>query len=200
MLQFATTARAYRRGLQTAARGAMSDLLFRIATDRSDAAFRSLFEEYGPRVRNFMMSQGADPETAEELAQETLLTVWRKAGLYSASKGSATTWIYTIARNLRTDHIRRRRVWQELTEDHSATLRSEDALADEVVDERQRQARVQAVLKELPPDQIEVVMLAFVEGLAHGEIAERLSLPLGTVKSRIRLAYQKLRTALEDLR
>jgi RNA polymerase sigma-70 factor (ECF subfamily) len=178
----------------------MSDLLSRIATDRSDAAFRSLFEEYGPRVRNFMMKQGADPDTAEELAQETLVAVWRKAGLYSASKGSATTWIYTIARNLRTDHIRRRRVWQELTEEHSATLPSADAPADDVVDERQRQARVQAVIKMLPPEQVEVVMLAFVEGLAHGEIAARLSLPLGTVKSRIRLAYQKLRTSLEDLR
>lgn len=178
----------------------MSDLLFRIATERSDAAFRSLFEEYGPRVRNFMMQQGADPATAEELAQETLVTVWRKAGLYDAAKGSATTWIYTIARNLRTDHIRRRRVWQELTEEHVATLPSEDASADEVVSERQRQARVQAVIKQLPPEQVEVVMLAFVEGLAHGEISERLSLPLGTVKSRIRLAYQKLRTALEDLR
>lgn len=200
MLQLATTARSFGRGPQRAARGAMSDLLFRIATDRSDAAFRNLFEEYGSRVRNFMMRQGADPETAEELAHETLVTVWRKAGLYNASKGSATTWIYTIARNLRTDHIRRRRVWQELTEEHSATLPSEDLPADDMVDERQRQARVQAVIKELPPEQVEVVMLAFVEGLAHGEIAARLSLPLGTVKSRIRLAYQKLRTGLEDLR
>ncbi len=178
----------------------MSDLLSRITTDRSDAAFRSLFDEYGPRVRNFMLKQGADPEMAEELAQETLITVWRKVGLYSACKGSATTWIYTIARNLRTDHIRRRRVWQELTEEHVATLPSEDAAADEVVDARQRQARVQALIKELPPEQVEVVILAFVEGLAHGEIAERLSLPLGTVKSRMRLAYQKLRTGLEDLR
>lgn len=200
MLQVATTARPFRRRLQESTRGAMSDLLSRIATDRSDSAFRSLFEEYGPRVRNFMMKQGADPDTAEELAQETLVAVWRKAGLYNASKGSATTWIYTIARNLRTDHIRRRRVWQELTEEHSATLASEDAPVDDVVDERQRQARVQAVIHELPPEQVEVVMLAFVEGLAHGEIAARLSLPLGTVKSRIRLAYQKLRTGLEDLR
>ena len=178
----------------------MSDLLSRIATDRSHDAFRSLFDEYGPRVRRFMMQQGADPGLAEELAQETLITVWRKAGLYSAEKGSPTTWIYTIARNLRTDHIRRQRVWHELTEEHSQEIPSGDAAADEVVDERQRQARVQAVLKELPLEQVEVVRLAFMEGLPHGEIAERLALPLGTVKSRIRLAYQKLRTALEDLR
>ena len=180
-------------------RGTMPDLLSRIATDRSEDAFRNLFNEYGPRVRNFMMQQGADPGLAEELAQETLITVWRKASLYSAEKGSATTWIYTIARNLRTDHIRRQRAWQELTEEHAQKIPSGDVPADEAMDARQRQVRVQAVLKELPPEQVEVVRLAFMEGLPHSEIATRLSLPLGTVKSRIRLAYQKLRTALEDL-
>jgi RNA polymerase sigma-70 factor (ECF subfamily) len=200
MLQLASTARPHGMGLPRAARIAMSDLLLRIAKDRSEAAFRSLFEEYGPRVRSFMMKQGADPDTAEDLAQQTLATVWHKAALYDSRNGSPTTWIYTIARNLRTDLIRRRRVWQELTDEHVATLPSEDAPIDEVVDERQRQARVQAVIKALPPEQVEVVTLAFVEGLAHGEIAERLSLPLGTVKSRIRLAYQKLRAGLEDLR
>jgi RNA polymerase sigma-70 factor (ECF subfamily) len=178
----------------------MSDLLSRIASDRSDEAFRALFEEFGPRVRNFMLRQGVDPELADDLAQETLITVWRKAGLYSADKGSTSTWIYTIARNLRTDHIRRQRVWQELTEQHAASLPSNDTPADDVVAEQQRQARVQAVLKSLPPEQVDVVTLAFMEGLPHPEIAARLSLPLGTVKSRIRLAYQKLRASLEDLR
>ena len=101
---------------------------------------------------------------------------------------------------IRTDHIRRRRGWQELTDEIAENIESDEKPADEVVSERQRQVRVQAVLKDLPPEQLEVVTLAFMEGLAHGEIAERLSLPLGTVKSRIRLAYQKLRTALEDLR
>ncbi len=178
----------------------MPDLLSRIATDRSEEAFRSLFDEYGPRIRNFMLRQGADPGLAEELAQETLITVWRKAGLYSPDKGSATTWIYTIARNLRTDHIRRQRVWQELTDEHAERIPSSDVPVDEAMDASVRQARVQAVLKQLPSEQIEVVTLAFMEGLPHSEIAERLALPLGTVKSRIRLAYQKLRTALEDLR
>jgi RNA polymerase sigma-70 factor, ECF subfamily len=178
----------------------MSDLLSRIATDRSQEAFQTLFDEYGPRIRNFMMKQGADPGLAEELAQETLIMVWRKAALYSADKGSAATWIYTIARNLRTDHIRRQRAWQELTDEHSQSIPSDDTPADEAFDTRQRQARVQSVLKDLPAEQLEVVQLAFMEGLPHSEIAERLSLPLGTVKSRIRLAYQKLRMALEDLR
>ena len=185
---------------RAACRGSMSELLTQIATDRSDEAFRRLYQEFGPRIRSYMLRQGADPDLADELTQETLVTVWRKASLYTADKGSASTWMFTIARNLRIDRIRRQRPWQELTEEHAQTLPADDVLADEAVDLRQRQVRVQAVLKELPPDQVEVVTLAFVEGLAHSQIAERLGLPLGTVKSRIRLAYNKLRSALEELR
>lgn len=178
----------------------MTDLVSRIASDRSEAAFRRLFEEFGPKIRGFMMRQGADPAQAEELMQETLITVWRKATLYTPEKGSVATWIFTIARNLRTDQIRRQRPWQALTEEHSETIPVETAPADDHVDENLRRMRVQKVLKELPPEQLAVVELAFMEGLPHREIAERLALPLGTVKSRIRLAYQKLRDSLEDLR
>lgn len=181
-------------------RRTMSELLSLIATDRSDAAFRRLFDEYGPRIRSYMLRQGTDHDLAEELTQETLVTVWRKAALYSTEKGSPAAWMFTIARNLRIDRIRRQRPWQELSEEHAATLASDDAPADEQMDLDQRQQRVRSVLNDLPAEQVEVVTLAFMDGLAHSEIAERLGLPLGTVKSRIRLAYNKLRSALEDLR
>lgn len=200
MLQATGLSRPARRPARVIPRGPMSDLLSRIATDRSDAAFRKLFEDYAPRIRSYMMRQGADSALAEELAQETLLTVWRKAVLYSADKGSPTTWIFTIARNLRIDRLRRETPWQELTAEHAASIPSEDKAPDVAVNELQREARVRAVLRELPPDQLEVVTLAFIDGLSHSDISERLRLPLGTVKSRIRLAYQKVRTALEDLR
>jgi len=194
---------AWKRGARApagAARGAMSDLIARIAKDRSDDAFRRLFEECGPRIKAYMMRGGADAATAEELVQETLLTVWTKAGLYSAEKGSPIAWIFTIARNLRIDRLRRQTPWQELTDEQQATFVAEDTAPDEEASLAQRRARVQATLGTLPPDQLEVVTLAFIDGHSHSEIAERLSLPLGTVKSRIRLAYQKVRTALEDLR
>lgn len=182
------------------ARGPMSDLLSRIAKDRSEEAFRKLFQDFAPRIKSYMMRQGSDAALAEELAQETLLTVWRKAALYSAEKGNPSTWIFTIARNLRIDRLRRETGWQELTEEHAASIPSDETAPDDNVSQRQRQARVQAVLGELPPDQLEAVTLAFIDGLSHSEISERLGLPLGTVKSRIRLAYQKVRHALEDLR
>jgi len=178
----------------------MADLLRRVAEQADTAAFRELYQIYGPRVKAYMMRQGADAGTAEDLAQETLLTVWRRASLYTADKGSAATWIFTIARNLRIDRLRREVPWQELPEKHRERAAGDAALPDEALAEKERQARVHAMLASLPPDQQQVVTLSYLEGLSHGEIAERLKLPLGTVKSRMRIAYQKIRVGLEDLR
>jgi RNA polymerase sigma-70 factor, ECF subfamily len=186
-----------RTALGRAVRGVMADLLRRVAEEADAAAFRELYQTYGPRVKAYMMRQGADAATAEDLAQETLLAVWRRASLYAQEKGSAATWIFTIARNLRIDRLRREVPWQELPE--GAEEPSDDMPADEVVSAKERQARVRAALAQLPPEQHEVVMLSYLEGLSHGDIAARLSLPLGTVKSRMRIAYQKIRAALEDL-
>lgn len=177
----------------------MADLLQRVADDRDAEAFATLFATFAPRVKSYMMRRGADANTAEELAQETLLTVWRKAGLYSCDKGSATTWIFTIARNLRIDRLRREVPWQELPEGRDEE-ESNETPPDEAVSERERSARVQAALKQLPDDQQQVVTLSFIDGLSHSEIAEQLDLPLGTVKSRMRLAYQKIRESVEELK
>lgn len=176
-----------------------AEFLQRIA-ERGDAeAFRQLFEAYAPRVKSYMMRQGADANTAEELAQETLLTIWRKASLYSGDKGSATTWIFTIARNLRIDRLRREQRWMPLPEDYDSQP-STDAGPDEAFAQEERRIRMQQALSELPPDQREAVVFSYIEGLSHSEIADRLGLPLGTVKSRMRLAYLKIRDAVEDLK
>jgi RNA polymerase sigma-70 factor, ECF subfamily len=190
---------AFRRPPQRDTNGRMADLIHRVAQSSDIEAFRQLYDLYGPRVKSYMMRQGADAETADDLAQETLLTVWRKASLYASEKGSATTWIFTIARNLRIDRLRRQVPWQELPEGHNETA-SDDMPPDEAVSEHERQVRVQAVLATLPADQQDVVTLSYLDGLSHSEIAAKLNLPLGTVKSRMRLAYQKIREAVEDLK
>src|SRR4029079_17347593 len=179
-------------------RGIMADLLRRVADQADPAAFRELYDTFGPRVKAYMMRKGADAGTAEDLAQETLLTVWRKASLYAGDKGSMTTWVFAIARNLRIDRLRREVPWQQLPEGR-LTEASSEPLPDEAMAEKERQERVQAALAELPPEQKDVVILAYLEGLSHSEIAERLGLPLGTVKSRMRIAYQKIRQTLESL-
>jgi len=177
----------------------MADLLRRVAEQADLAAFRELYQSYGPRVKAYMMRQGADAATAEDLAQETLFTVWRRASLYVEDKGSVATWIFTIARNVRIDRLRREVPWQELPEGRCEQPSSETP-PDEALSEKERQARVRTALAELPPEQHEVVALSYIDGLSHGEIAARLGLPLGTVKSRMRIAYQRIRAGLEDLR
>ena len=131
-------------------RGIMADLLRRVAERADPAAFRELYDAYGPRVKAYMMRKGADAGTAEDLAQETLLTVWRKASLYADDKGSMTTWVFTIARNLRIDRLRREVPWQELPEWRLAEP-SEEALPDAALAEKQEQAQLHAALVDLPP-------------------------------------------------
>lgn len=188
-----------RSGVRAERRHRMAELLRRIADGNDVDAFQQLYLAFGPRLKSYMMRQGADADTAEELAQETLLAVWRKARLYAEEKGSASTWIYTIARNLRIDRLRREFVWQELPDGHDETA-SDDPAPDEAVSDMERQTRVRKALSGLPQDQHEVVALSYLEGLSHSEIADKLGLPLGTVKSRMRLAYQKIRETVEDLK
>jgi len=172
-----------------------SDNLLQIANQKDRLAFQQLFQKYAPRVKSLMMRHGADANTAEELAQETLLSVWRKASLYSSERGSVTTWIFTIARNLRIDRLRKEEMWVELPDGYDQEA-STDAQPDEVVSDEERRLNMRRALDGLPPDQYQVVVLSFIDGLSHRQIAERLRLPVGTVKSRIRLAYLKLRTAV----
>jgi len=126
-------ARLYRATPVSTSSVSMADLLQRVAEQGDVAAFDMLFQCYAPRVKSYMMRKGADPTTAEELAQEALLTVWRKARLYSGDKGSATTWIFTIARNLRIDRRRREVAWQDLPEarDEEAALVEHRPIADQ---------------------------------------------------------------------
>jgi RNA polymerase sigma-70 factor (ECF subfamily) len=168
----------------------------RIAAFRDQNAFKSLFLTFGPKVKAMLLRQGADVETAEEIAQETMIAVWRKAHLFAESKGSVSTWIYTIARNLRIDRLRRQHVWQVYDEDFHE-LPSGEEPAEERIARVQEQAVIAAALDTLPSEQREVITLAFIDGLSHSQIAQKLALPLGTVKSRVRLAYQKLRDEVE---
>ncbi len=169
-----------------------------IASSQSRECFAQLFGRFAPRVKSYMLKLGARPELAEELAQETLLTVWRKAAYFDPSRASASTWIFTIARNLRIDAIRRERHPEDLI-DEPELRPAETVRADDLMSAAEREDRLRGALKTLPKDQAEVVQLSFFHDKAHAEISTDLGVPLGTVKSRLRLAMVRLRAQLEDL-
>lgn len=175
----------------------LTGFLMAVADRRDKTAFAALFGHFAPRVKAYLIRLGTAPAQAEDLAQETMLTLWRKAPQFDPAKAQAATWVFTIARNLRIDHLRRER-YPQAPEEVLTTLPDSAPHPDEHTLAGQRQRRVRAVLAELPADQAEVIRMSFFDDAPHVEIAERLGLPLGTVKSRIRLAMKRIRTALGD--
>lgn len=176
----------------------MTAHLLAVAEQRDRRAFAALFSWYAPRLKGWLIGQGCEASQAEDVAQETMVAVWRKAHLFDPQKAEASTWIFTIARNLRIDLIRRSRRPEPDPHD-PAFVPDPPAHADEQMGAEQRAARVRHAIASLPADQAEVVRLSFYHDHAHGEIATRLGLPLGTVKSRLRLAFNKVRAALGEL-
>lgn len=175
-----------------------SDLIARMALEKDRRAFATLFAYYFPRVKSYLLRAGAAPAAAEEIAQETMLRVWWKADAFDPRAGAASTWIFVIARNLRVDRLRGERSFDHLDLDPSEEPDAPptgEAIA--IVNERME--RVRRALDALSRDQALIIKLFYFEEQPHAEIARRLDLPLGTVKSRVRLAVQRLRSQLEDL-
>jgi RNA polymerase sigma-70 factor (ECF subfamily) len=173
-------------------------LIEAIARRRDRAAFADLFAYFGPRVKAWMLRAGSNATSADELAQETMLAVWQKARLFDPAKAGPSTWIFTIARNLRIDALRRERHPSDLMSDPSE--QPDDPIqADRILAMSQQETRIRSALSLLPPEQAEVIRKAFFEDKVHTEIEKELGIPLGTVKSRLRLAITRLRSALGDL-
>lgn len=191
---------AGRRGMDDRARD-MSDepaaLLLRVVGTRDREAFKALFLALAPRVKTYLIRMGAAPALAEELAQETFLAVWRRADQYRPDRGSAAGWIFTIARNLRIDAIRRDR--SAMAYDLAVVEPETPVTPEAEWSTLEREGRLREAVRALPKDQVQVIELSFFADKAHAEIARDLALPLGTVKSRLRLAVAKLRVALGDL-
>lgn len=173
----------------------LSALIEDIALNRSREAFSRLFEHYAPRLKAFTLKQGTNPSRAEELVQETMLMVWRKASSFDARKGSPSNWVFTILRNKRIDMFRKER-HPEYTLEEGLEVADTAPGADDRVDESQQADILKAAIDDLPDTQRDIIFKAFYEDKSHGEIAEDLQLPLGTVKSRIRLGVARLRQSV----
>jgi RNA polymerase sigma-70 factor, ECF subfamily len=172
-------------------------LLVRVANGDREA-FAALFMKYAARVKSYLIRLGAAPAAAEDLAQDAMVSVWRRASSFDAAKAKASTWIFVIARNSWIDRLRREKValaYRETADEPAGSTEAPDDAAVRI----QAEASIGAALDILSEEQKQVVRLSFFEDAPHSEIAERLSLPLGTVKSRLRLALSKLRAHLEQL-
>jgi RNA polymerase sigma-70 factor (ECF subfamily) len=176
-----------------------AELIGRVAAHGDRGAFKLLFEHFAPRVKGFLVKTGMNADAAEEIAQMTLLAVWRKAAQFDPATAGAAAWIFTIARNLRIDSAR------AAARQAKAAVSAEQHQTPDVMDSpetmmtrRDDVSRVAAALERLTEEQSTVIRMSFIDEQPHGEIAAKLGLPLGTVKSRIRLAMARLRDLLDD--
>lgn len=174
-------------------------LISRIAADQDREAFAKLFNHYAPRLKSFLIRRGESPDSAEDLAQETLVRMWHRAGSFDPARADASAWLFAIARNLKIDTFRRDRR-ADLHADDFMLRPDEPPRPEDVVIDNECRDRVQQAISVLPPEQLDLVKLSFFEGRSHGEIADLVGIPLGTVKSRLRLAFGRLREKLGDLR
>ncbi len=181
---------------KTGSKPDFAGLIEKIAETKDRDAFAALFAHFAPRLKGYLLRLGASDGQAEEVLQEALLTVWRKAHLFDRKKAAASTWIFTIARNRRIDILRKRKFPEIDAEDPSLVPDAPRPPDEEVIGAREGEA-VRLALEKLPDEQRELVRLAFYNGWSHSKIAEDTNLPLGTVKSRLRLAFSRLRNELE---
>lgn len=171
------------------------DQMVRVRDAQDQAAFAELFRHFAPRVKAFLIKSGTEAATAEELAQEVMATLWRKAHLFDPAKASVATWIFTIARNRRIDVLRRERrpEPEELPWGPEPEPDQADALA--LSQESEKLGRAIAAL---PEKQRALIRAAYFGELTQSEIAAETGLPLGTIKSRVRLALERLRHAMKE--
>ncbi len=176
----------------------LEDLLVAVGRERDRLAFGALFGHFAPRLKTYLRRLGCESGAAEELVQEVMLLVWRRAETYDPVQASASTWVFTIARNKRVDTLRREQR-PEIDPQDPALVPDPAETADHKVEMRESSGRLRAALKELPPEQAELLRMAYFEDKPHSVISAEHGIPLGTVKSRLRLAMERLRKALRDV-
>ncbi|MFT5674161.1 MAG: RNA polymerase sigma-70 factor (ECF subfamily) [Paraglaciecola sp.] len=179
----------------------MSEYLASVASERCKISFSKIFNYFAPRLRSYALKQIGNEALAMELVQDTMSNVWQKSHLFNSEKGSPSTWIFTIARNIRFDLLRKQRNRKEdiCADDLWPVLCEQTADANDVSLEHQTMVDEIALLFEmLPTKQKSVIEAIYIEGKSQQEVADELDIPLGTVKSRTRLALQRLKEMLKD--
>ena len=171
-------------------------LISRVASFKDKKAFSELFKLVGPRIKGYLMKLGSSDVAAEDLLQEVMLTVWRRSETFDRSKAAVSTWLFTIARNKRIDMLRKE-IRPQLDPLDPMLSPNQEASADDIYASNQEGIKISKAIEQLPSDQAILIKMTYYEDKSHSEIANELKMPLGTVKSRIRLASTRLRKLLE---
>lgn len=174
----------------------LSKLLIVVGDQQDRDAFQSLFRHFAPRLKSFAQTCPAISANADELVQEVMIKVWRKAHTYNSDKAAANTWIFTIARNTRIDMLRQVNKIPASVDADDVWLEAEDGEPISELHQHQAEKQIKQGLSTLAVEQHQVLSKVYLEGKSHSETAEELGLPLGTVKGRIRLAMKKLKITL----
>lgn len=162
-----------------------------VSTRRDRDGFMRIYDHFAPRVRVYLTGLGSNTAIAQELAQETLLKVWQRAELYDATRSALSTWIFRIARNLYIDRLRKEPQWMVVQDELDQVVEVEDASAPSP-ESHAEHAELEGWIEQLPAMQARLIRMSYLEAKTHSEIAKELNMPLGTVKSHIRRAFQRL--------
>ena len=175
----------------------MERLIVAVGENRDRQAFSAVFAHFAPRIKAYLMRTGCEAGAAEEVVQEAMVALWRRADRFDPAQANASTWVFTIARNKRIDMLRRERR-PEVDPEDPALVRDPEVPADRTIESAQESDRVRSAVAALPAEQGDLLRMAYYEDKAHSVIAQEKGLPLGTVKSRIRLAMARLRKSLSE--
>ena len=173
----------------------LNSFLLAVGRGRDRAAFSALFGHFAPRLKAYFRFLGTEPRIAEELVQEVMLQVWRRAETFDPRRSSASTWVYAIARNKRIDAFRRE-ARPGIDPNDPALTPDPVELTDRALEIAEADQQLRVALKDLPLEQQELLRLAYFEDKSHSVIADERGIPLGTVKSRLRAGLGRLRRVL----
>lgn len=175
----------------------LAELVQAVARDRDRKAFAELFSYFAPRLKTYLVRLGASSASAEEHVQEAMLTLWRRADTFDPRQANVRTWMFTIARNKRIDALRREKR-PELDPNDPALVPDATPSADDAFEAMEHEDILREAIDQLPKEQADLLRICYYEDKSHRQIARELDLPLGTVKSRLRLALARLRATLKD--
>ncbi|WP_242451859.1 sigma-70 family RNA polymerase sigma factor [Rhodanobacter sp. T12-5] len=171
-----------------------------VSAQRDRASFMRIYDHFSPRLQRYLRNLGVPESMADELVQEALLTLWRKAALFDPARASLATWLYRVARNLYIDHVRKEPHWLPIQEGLDRLDHLESARLDSQPESSFDQDLLRQAIDRLPPTQAKLVRMCYLESKSHSEISGELAMPLGSVKSSLRRAFAKLQGSMRSPR